>query len=138
MSDTLLSYPNVTGLLTDFFSVSFDPEAPFESDEAREIARQEISAKIQEALGEIPTLDADRFLRSMATVMAATLRTNAFLNDYGVAIKVAPQEIDFAPLPRPSFEIFVYSPRVEGVHLRFGSVARGGPVSYTHLRAHET
>ena len=126
MSDTLLSYPNVTGLLTDFFSVSFDPEAPFESDDAREIARQEISAKIQEALGEIPTLDADRFLRSMATVMAATLRTNAFLNDYGVAIKVAPQEIDFAPLPRPSFEIFVYSPRVEGVHLRFGSVARGG------------
>ena len=39
---------------------------------------------------------------------------------------MAPQEIDFAPLPRPKFEIFVYSPRVEGVHLRFGSVARGG------------
>lgn len=125
MSDTLLAYPAVTGLLVDFFATSFDPEKNLSEDE-RESTRQDISAKIQEALGEIPTLDADRFLRSMATVMAATLRTNAFLNDYGVAIKVAPQEIDFAPLPRPKFEIFVYSPRVEGVHLRFGSVARGG------------
>lgn len=126
MSDTLLNYPAVTSLLTEFFKTSFDPELHFASEDEREKAREEISAQIQHALSEIPTLDADRFLRSMATVMAATLRTNAFLPDYSVAIKVAPEQIDFAPLPRPKFEIFVYSPRVEGVHLRFGSVARGG------------
>ena len=43
-----------------------------------------------------------------------------------LAFKIAPEQIDFAPLPHPKFEIFVYSPRVEGVHLRFGNVARGG------------
>ncbi|GGH66061.1 NAD-glutamate dehydrogenase [Rothia aerolata] len=126
MSDTLLAYPELTALLTEFFRVSFDPAAGFADDAAREVARADIAAKIEEGLGEIPTLDADRFMRSMATVMAATLRTNAFLPDYGLALKVAPEKIDFAPLPRPKFEIFVYSPRVEGVHLRFGSVARGG------------
>ena len=79
-----------------------------------------------EELNKIPTLDADRYLRSLSKVIRAILRTNAYLGREAFAIKVAPQQIDFAPLPRPKFEIFVYSPRVEGVHLRFGDVARGG------------
>ncbi|PAK63174.1 hypothetical protein B9K00_12760, partial [Staphylococcus caprae] len=52
--------------------------------------------------------------------------TNAYLGREALAFKIAPEQIDFAPLPHPKFEIFVYSPRVEGVHLRFGNVARGG------------
>lgn len=125
MADTLLGYPKVTRLLVDFFDSSFNPALDV-SDDEREVLRTGLWQQLETALGEIPTLDADRFMRSMATVIAATLRTNSYLMKESLSLKVAPGQIDFAPLPRPAFEIFVYSPRVEGVHLRFGSVARGG------------
>ena len=79
------------------------------------------------------SLDTDRVLRAFASMIQATLRTNYFVTRQDsarsqgvVAMKLNPGLIDELPLPRPKFEIFVYSPRVEGVHLRFGSVARGG------------
>ena len=79
------------------------------------------------------SLDTDRVLRAFASLIQATLRTNYFLTREGSArsqnvlsLKLDAQLIDELPLPRPKFEIFVYSPRVEGVHLRFGYVARGG------------
>lgn len=125
MSDTLLAFPQVTGILTRLFEISFNPELSL-SDAEREEGRETLWADFEATLSEVPTLDADRFLRSMGTVIWATLRTNAYLGKYSLALKVDPESIDFAPLPRPKFEIFVYSPRVEGVHLRFGSVARGG------------
>lgn len=125
MSDTLLAFPQVTGILSRYFEVSFDPDLELTA-EQREEGRASLWADFEATLGEVPTLDADRFLRSLGTVMRATLRTNAYLGAYSLALKVDPEAIDFAPLPRPKFEIFVYSPRVEGVHLRFGSVARGG------------
>ncbi|MDO4897842.1 MAG: NAD-glutamate dehydrogenase [Rothia sp. (in: high G+C Gram-positive bacteria)] len=126
MADTLLGYPAATALLARYFEVSFDPAANFASQDVREQAREQVWADLGAVLDEIPTLDVDRFMRSLATVMKATLRTNAYLDRDSLALKVSPQQIDFAPLPRPLFEIFVYSRRVEGVHLRFGSVARGG------------
>ena len=126
MSDTLLAYPAATRLLADYFAATFDPDAQFASDEQREDAREQVWRELGGVLDAIPTLDVDRFMRSLAAVMKATLRTNAYLDRPALALKVAPGQIDFAPLPRPTFEIFVYSPRVEGVHLRFGSVARGG------------
>ncbi len=126
MSDTLLAHPQATRLLIEFFRTSFDPAAQFKSQEEREGKRKQIQRELDTELGKIPTLDADRFMRSMATVIAATLRTNAYLPDQALALKIAVDQIDFAPLPHPKFEIFVYSPRVEGVHLRFGSIARGG------------
>ena len=126
MSNTLLANPAITKHLVEFFEVSFDPNNGL-NDEQRNARREEIEAALVEELNQIPTLDADRYLRSLGKVIRAILRTNAYLADRpALAFKVAPQEIDFAPLPRPKFEIFVYSPRVEGVHLRFGSVARGG------------
>ena len=126
MSNTLLANPAITKHLVEFFEVSFDPNNGL-NDEQRNARRDEIEAALVEELNQIPTLDADRYLRSLGKVIRAILRTNAYLADRpALAFKVAPQEIDFAPLPRPKFEIFVYSPRVEGVHLRFGSVARGG------------
>ncbi|MHC9297522.1 NAD-glutamate dehydrogenase domain-containing protein, partial [Mycobacterium sp. LTG2003] len=79
------------------------------------------------------SLDTDRVLRAFASLIQATLRTNYFVTSAEsararnvVAFKLNPGLIDELPLPRPKFEIFVYSPRVEGVHLRFGFVARGG------------
>ena len=126
MSNTLLANPGITKHLVEFFNVSFDPNNGL-NDEQRNARREEIEVALVEELNKIPTLDADRYLRSLGKVIRAILRTNAYLADRpAFAIKVAPQQIDFAPLPRPKFEIFVYSPRVEGVHLRFGDVARGG------------
>ena len=125
MSNTLLANPGITKHLVEFFNVSFDPNNGLD-DEQRNARREEIEVALVEELNKIPTLDADRYLRSLSKVIRAILRTNAYLGREAFAIKVAPQQIDFAPLPRPKFEIFVYSPRVEGVHLRFGDVARGG------------
>ena len=78
-------------------------------------------------------MDTDRILRAFAELIQATLRTNYFVTRDGSArsqnvlsLKLDAQLIEELPLPRPKFEIFVYSPRVEGVHLRFGHVARGG------------
>lgn len=125
MSNTLLANPGITKHLVEFFNVSFDPNNGL-NDEQRNARREDLEAALLEELNKIPTLDADRYLRSLSKVIRAILRTNAYLGREAFAIKVAPQQIDFAPLPRPKFEIFVYSPRVEGVHLRFGDVARGG------------
>lgn len=125
MSNTLLANPGITKHLVEFFNVSFDPNNGL-NDEQRNARREDLEAALVEELNKIPTLDADRYLRSLSKVIRAILRTNAYLVREAFAIKVAPQQIDFAPLPRPKFEIFVYSPRVEGVHLRFGDVARGG------------
>ena len=89
--------------------------------------------RIARALDTWPSLDEDRILRSYLTLIKATLRTNYFQpgpdgerpQPY-ISLKLEPSAIPDLPEPRPEFEIFVYSPRVEGVHLRFGPVARGG------------
>ncbi len=84
------------------------------------------------SLDEVSSLDHDRILRSYLTNIRATLRTNYFPTDADgqpldrLSLKMDPSAIPDLPAPRPKFEIFVYSPRVEGVHLRFGAVARGG------------
>ena len=122
MSNTLLANSAVTLLLVDFFHTSFNPKNGL-TDEAREAKRAELIERLREELNKIPTLDADRYLRSLTRVIRAVLRTNAYLNRESLAFKVASEELIFAPLPHPKYEIFVYSPRVEGVHLRFGDVA---------------
>ncbi len=115
--------------LVALFHVRFDPRSGAEKREAEE---QEIRARIDSALGAVESLDEDRILRRFANLIAAAVRTNFYqiAKDGGprptIAIKFESKKIDDLPLPRPLFEIFVYSPRVEGVHLRFGKVARGG------------
>jgi glutamate dehydrogenase len=75
----------------------------------------------------VESLDEDRILRGFLAVVLATLRTSYFSEQREqLSFKLDPTAISFLPLPRPQFEIFVYSPRVEGVHLRGGKVARGG------------
>ncbi len=88
--------------------------------------------EIGKRLDDVASLDQDRILRSYLTLIQATLRTSFYQRGTDgrpksyVAFKLDPQAIPDLPAPRPKFEIFVYSPRFEGVHLRFGPVARGG------------
>ena len=100
--------------------------------ESRVAKTTELEDRITRALEDVASLDHDRILRSYLAVIKATLRTNYFQTDEDglpkryISLKLQPAAIPDLPEPRPKFEIFVYSPRVEGVHLRFGAVARGG------------
>src|SRR5208282_2410333 len=91
-----------------------------------------IASSIETALQAVDSLDEDRILRRFVNAVQAAIRTNFYqLGVDGqpkdlVAVKFTSRKLDGLPLPRPLYEIFVYSPRVEGVHLRFGKVARGG------------
>ncbi|MGB0099048.1 MAG: NAD-glutamate dehydrogenase, partial [Nocardioides sp.] len=121
----LRSNVEITRLLVLLFEIRFDPKA--------DLGRAEmVVERINRSLDDVVSLDQDRILRSYLTHILATLRTNYFqpAEDGGVksyiSFKLEPSAIPDLPEPRPRFEIFVYSPRVEGVHLRFGSVARGG------------
>ncbi|MDT7566714.1 MAG: glutamate dehydrogenase, partial [Pseudonocardiales bacterium] len=127
VADTLLAHPGLTRALVRLFRARFDPAlgpAPdaAERDRAHSAALAEATALLDEVIG----LDADRILRGYLTAMLATLRTNYFQDRRYVSLKIDPAAIAEMPAPRPRFEIFVYSPSVEGVHLRFGPVARGG------------
>ena len=124
VADTLLAHPKLTRALVRLFGVRFDPATPAAE---RETIYSDALAEVTALVDEVTGLDADRILRGYLTAMTATLRTNYFRDrrQY-LSFKIDPSVIPEVPLPRPRFEIFVYSPRVEGVHLRFGPVARGG------------
>ncbi|TXI43023.1 MAG: NAD-glutamate dehydrogenase [Mycobacterium sp.] len=120
--------PRTAVSLVALFEAIFDPDSAANGRDARAAAHA-VAADIDA----LTSLDTDRVLRAFASMIEATLRTNYFVTDPGsararntLALKLNPELIDELPLPRPKFEIFVYSPRVEGVHLRFGHVARGG------------
>ncbi|MEU0095300.1 NAD-glutamate dehydrogenase [Kribbella sp. NPDC006257] len=132
IENTFLHHVDVAGLLVRLFETSFDPALGAADDPNRESAVEQLQKEIVAALDTVQSLDEDRILRSYLTVMKATLRTNYFQpgpdgkpRDY-ISFKLEPKAIPELPQPRPAYEIFVYSPRVEGVHLRFGAVARGG------------
>ncbi|MFL6021841.1 MAG: NAD-glutamate dehydrogenase, partial [Marmoricola sp.] len=129
IEDALRINIDITRLLVRLFEARFDPRA---DDAGRDGVCEDLAAKITAALEDVTSLDHDRILRSYLTWITATLRTNFFQSDDSgarhayLSLKLDPSAIPDLPEPRPRFEIFVYSPRVEGVHLRFGSVARGG------------
>lgn len=123
ISDTLLSNPEVTSALVALFEARFDPDLNHDD---REETTAHARERLDSGLEQVPTLDADRVLRTFANLIEATLRTNYFQNKRHVSFKLDTSAIDGAPHPRPTFEIWVYSPQVEGVHLRFGKIARGG------------
>jgi glutamate dehydrogenase len=128
LASTICANLPVARLLLALFGAGLDPALS----EGREAAVEDIGAELESALEGVTSLDEDRILRSYITLIASTLRTNYFqpgddgeLRDY-VSIKFDSQANPDLPQPRPHAEIWVYSPRVEGVHLRFGAVARGG------------
>ena len=122
MADTLLAHPDVARGAAGALPGPVRPGAPAPR------ARRWRPPSPTCAPGSTPSpgLDADRILRSFLAMIMATLRTNWFRERPFFSFKIDPSQVPGMPAPRPRFEIFVYSPRVEGVHLRFGSVARGG------------
>lgn len=128
MEDTLRNNVHTTRLLVSLFEARMSPGRQSAGTELVDAMLEELDG----ALDQVASLDEDRILRSFLTLIKATLRTNFFqLTGAGephsyVSMKFDPQAIPDLPAPRPAFEIWVYSPRVEGVHLRFGKVARGG------------
>ncbi|XTR52926.1 NAD-glutamate dehydrogenase [Pseudarthrobacter sp. So.54] len=123
LADTLLANPAVNRGLNDLFEVRFDPAL---SSDARQAKQEEVLTALDAAIEQVATLDADRVLRTFKNLIQATLRTNHYQNKAHLSLKLDPSVIEGLPFPTPMFEIWVYSPRVEGVHLRFGKVARGG------------
>ncbi|HEV2061735.1 MAG TPA: NAD-glutamate dehydrogenase, partial [Solirubrobacteraceae bacterium] len=127
MELALLAHPDVARALVELFIARFDPVHP-----AGHEAAEGIAARIEEAIERVESLDEDRILRNFLSVIRATLRTNHFQPGADgspkpyLALKLDPARIPLLPSPRPHFEVFVYSPRTEGVHLRGGHVARGG------------
>jgi glutamate dehydrogenase len=129
LQSSLLANVHIVQLLVRLFEVWFDPEGVSD----RVDAAQALVQQIRGALDEVASLDQDRILRSLLSLIRATTRTNFFQRGEPgtsgksyLSLKFDPQAISELPEPRPRLEIFVYSPRVEGVHLRFGAVARGG------------
>ena len=130
MQRVLRSNPAITRLLVRLFESWFDPARQNGASERCEAITEEIRGQ----LDEVVSLDHDRILRSYLALIDATLRTNYYQRESpgGVdgprplVLKLDPGGVPGLTSPRPKFEIFVYSPRLEAVHLRFGRVARGG------------
>ena len=128
---TLRNHPAIATQIVKLFHARFDPHRQGTAEERAE-AEAAITEAIETALADVASLDEDRILRRMRNAVQAAIRTTYWqLGKDGqpraeIAIKFESRKLDDLPLPRPLYEIFVYSPRVEGVHLRFGKVARGG------------
>jgi glutamate dehydrogenase len=126
MERTLMAHPEIAEGLLELFLARFDPE------EVGEDRAERVRERIEEAIDAVESLDEDRILRGFESVILAMLRTSYFRRDASsaalpyLAFKLDPQQISLLPKPRPRFEVFVYSPRFEAVHLRGGKVARGG------------
>ncbi|MGQ0834869.1 MAG: NAD-glutamate dehydrogenase [Gammaproteobacteria bacterium] len=129
MERTLSKHAPIARQLLQLFETQFDPARRAK---ARAADAGKIIAAVRSGLNSVTSLDEDRILRAYLTVIHATLRTSFYQRDAEgrtkpyLSFKLDPEAIPDLPLPRPKFEIFVYSPRVEGVHLRKGYVARGG------------
>ncbi|MPZ62414.1 MAG: NAD-glutamate dehydrogenase [Propionibacteriales bacterium] len=135
IEDALVANVSIVRMLLELFEARFNPNAPGGQDadvEERRMRVAEIEQRIEKGLDAVASLDEDRILNSYLTVIRATLRTNFFQPGKDgtprtyTSFKLEPTAIPGLPEPRPQYEIFVYSPRFEGVHLRFGAVARGG------------
>ncbi len=120
ITNTLNAHPQVAAALYRLFVAHHDPPSS---------AQETLAKKVFfEQLNDVQNLSDDRWFRSLAALILAGTRTNAFVREPGapIAIKVNPLDLSFAPVPRPYREIFVHGRHVEGVHLRGGPIARGG------------
>ena len=127
---TLRKHALIAAQIVELFHARFDPHLAFT--DGRAAREQDIATAIDGALQAVESLDEDRILRHFVNAVTAAIRTNFHQADERgrpdplIAVKFASRKVDGMPLPRPLYEIFIYSPRVEAVHLRFGKVARGG------------
>lgn len=146
MVDTLVAYPNLSRALFDLFAAKFAPQLPAADEDTNasvELAAlpmvdvdPERAAVVAARAGgilagceQVASLDQDRIIHTLLQIVLAMVRTNFYQHDETIevlACKLVPKLIADMPQPHPEYEIFVHGPRVEGVHLRFGKVARGG------------
>jgi glutamate dehydrogenase len=123
---TLLTHRRIARLMVNLFRARFDPTLG-----GPERTRETL-LEVDSEMGAIENLTEDRLLRSFLTVLTGTMRTNYFQTDHRgrekpyLVLKLEPSDFPFLPQPRPSVETFVYSPRMEGLHLRVARIARGG------------
>jgi glutamate dehydrogenase len=129
IAQVLVNHPGIARALADLFVARFDPES---AAAARRSALARLDRRIRAAIEEVTRSDEDRILRALWNALSATVRTNAYqksaagkFKEY-LSFKIESLKLRELPLPKPLFEIFVFSPRMEGVHLRMGYVARGG------------
>lgn len=127
MEETLAKHPHICRAMIQLFTCKFDPN----SKEDRERAQEEILNNMKTLFGSVAVLDEDRILNKFVNAIYSTIRTNYYQTQDGnkkhyISFKIDCKSIEEMPLPRPKYEIFVYSPRVEAIHLRGGDVARGG------------
>ncbi|MCM2343647.1 MAG: NAD-glutamate dehydrogenase [Alphaproteobacteria bacterium] len=128
LETALTKHPFISRLIIDLFKAYFDPAK--QKDSTTKV--KSITAAIEDALQHVESLDEDRILRSISGLVQATLRTNFWQRDdqglpkTWLSFKLDSSQIADLPEPKPFREIFVYSPRVEGVHLRSDWISRGG------------
>jgi glutamate dehydrogenase len=128
MWTTLVKHAGMAANIVELFHARFDPR----TDKDRRENQGAIAARIEEGLQKVESLDEDRILRRFVNAVQCAIRTNFFQTENDgqlkplISVKFESRKLTDLPLPRPLYEIFVYSPRVEGVHMRFGKVARGG------------
>ncbi|HEV8651130.1 MAG TPA: NAD-glutamate dehydrogenase [Actinomycetes bacterium] len=131
MEETLAGNPGVARLLVELFEARLDPARAGDGGQPASTAER-LRDQVEVAIDKVANLDEDRILRSFLSMIEATLRTNYYQTGADrqrkpyLSFKLDPAKCPALPAPRPMFEIFVYSPRTEGVHLRGGRVARGG------------
>jgi glutamate dehydrogenase len=126
MERALVAYPAIARGTVELFKARFDPARGKGGGDGRQAAIDAVEKTLTEALDGVATLDEDRILRRFLNAVRCSLRTNYWQDKEWISFKVDSRTIDELPAPRPLFEIFVYSPRMEGIHLRGGRVARGG------------
>jgi glutamate dehydrogenase len=151
IADTLHRHAGVTRDLLELFHLRFDPDHKLDA-AGRKAAEEPVRLRIEGALAAVPSLDEDRILRQVLNLIGAMVRTNFYQDVWGsdlspstsresrggggegpdprypatLAFKFDSGAVETAPQPRPFREVWVYSPRVEGIHLRFAPIARGG------------
>jgi glutamate dehydrogenase len=137
---TLVNHAAIVERICALFAARFDPDLPL-SPQQRDERQAAVVSEIEAQLRKVDSLDEDRIIRHFVNVVQSAVRTNFYLFPSGrvaaaaqnddlpgrtIAIKLDSRKVDGMPLPRPRCEIFICSPRLEAVHLRFGPVARGG------------
>ena len=128
VAQTLAAHPSIVAKLVAIFRARFDPAAAGD----REASQQALHEEVKAALNDVAILDEDRILRRFLYAIRATVRTNHWVQGAGgrrksyLSFKLESAKVPELPEPWPLFEIFVYSPRFEAIHLRGGKVARGG------------
>ena len=128
MEDVLVAHAVLAGRLVELFETQFDPDL---SAKERTQRLETVNGSVDRRLAKARNVDEDRILSAFVGGIRATLRSNYFQQVDGkyksyISIKLDPKRLPEVPKPRPKYEIFVYSPEVEGVHLRNGDIARGG------------